>query len=143
EYKLQSICRFVKSVTNTEDFYNMADLSILSSSWEGMPNALLESMACARLAIVAESADNDSIVQDRINGLVIPSNDAQTLADRLFSVYSMDRKFKSALEDRARADILQRYSNSAMVNNYQRLYLAYIKDKYPSMDFDSTQIETL
>jgi len=123
---LDRICRFIESTAEIPDYYNLADVSVLSSDWEGMPNAVLESMACERLPVVAQSADNDGIVQHGINGLLFQSNDEKALADTLVSVITMDKNTKTAIEQRARADILEHYNIDAMVNNYQKLYQYYM-----------------
>ena len=121
-HHLDNICRFIESAAEVPEYYGLADVSVLSSYWEGMPNALLESMACERLAIVADSADNDGIVQTVVNGLSFTTNNAEMLADALVLVKNMDGKMKREIERRARTDIINHYNMDTMVRRYQELY---------------------
>jgi len=115
-------CHFIESVVDISEYYAMADVSVLSSFWEGMPNALLESMACECLAIVADTADNDAIVDNGKNGFLFPVDDHIALAGLLESVMAMPYEHKRRIEQNARLAVLQRYSTSSMVQQYQLMY---------------------
>lgn len=119
---LQTECRFIESVTDIPALYCMADLSILSSGWEGMPNAVLESMACGRLVAVADTADNDSIVNHGHNGFRFPGNDPAALCSILESALTMGRAQIQSIGEQARCDMREQYSMQAMTNRYEQLY---------------------
>jgi len=53
----------------------------LPSRFEGMPNALLEAMAAGLAVVVTDASPGPlEVVEDGVNGLVVPSDDAQALA---------------------------------------------------------------
>ncbi len=122
QYDLSENCRFIESVPNIAAYYGLANVSVLSSHWEGMPNALLESMACERLAIVADSADNDGIVENGSNSIAFAANNAEQLFDALLTARNMGNKTRRRIEQQARQDIINRYNIAAMMRQYQELY---------------------
>ncbi|WP_288070644.1 glycosyltransferase [Adlercreutzia caecimuris] len=80
-----------------------ASLFVLSSSYEGMPNALLEAMALGLPCVTTDFAPCGaaaSIVKDGLDGLVV-SSDPQSLANAMCSLLE-DAKLASALGDNAR-----------------------------------------
>ena len=66
------------------EWYQRASIFVLSSSYEGFPNALLEAMAagCAVIAADCESGPSE-IVRHEIDGWLIPPSNREALTVRL------------------------------------------------------------
>jgi glycosyltransferase involved in cell wall biosynthesis len=63
-----------------------ADLFLLTSRWEGLPRVILEARL-AGLPVVATAADGViDVVQDGVNGYVVPIGDVDRIADRLIEL---------------------------------------------------------
>lgn len=97
--------------------YDVADLFVLSSRYEGFPSALLEAMAhgVACLAVDTPGGQNEIIAHDK-NGWLAPP---EQLADRL-------GRLMHSPEDRRRlggaaTEVLQRFSWQTMVDRYEKL----------------------
>ena len=61
-----------------------AELFVLSSNFEGMPNALIEAMAMGLPCITTDySEGRGTVIVDGVNGFVIPRNQVQALADAI------------------------------------------------------------
>lgn len=61
-----------------------AELFVLSSNYEGMPNALIEAMAMGLPCITTDySEGRGTVIEDRVNGLVVPRNQVQALSDAM------------------------------------------------------------
>lgn len=60
-----------------------AEMFVLSSDFEGLSNALLEAMMMGLPCIATNCAGCDEVIEDGVNGLLIPVGDTQTLADAL------------------------------------------------------------
>jgi len=63
--------------------YRRADLFVTATTWEGMPNTVLEAMACGLPVVGTAAPGMNQLVNDGVNGYLVPLRDAAALADRL------------------------------------------------------------
>jgi len=71
-------------VDNPEAYLSRAGVFVLPSRYEGFPNALLEAMACGVPSIATDCPSGPAeIIQPGVNGLLVPSDDADVLAAEL------------------------------------------------------------
>ncbi len=93
----------------------------LSSELEGAPLSLLEAMSCG-LPVVATSVGGiPEIVQDGINGLLVPFGDIDALADKLYAVLT-DSKLAGDLGRSARQTILKNHTAEKVIPQYEAIY---------------------
>jgi glycosyltransferase involved in cell wall biosynthesis len=59
--------------------YTEANLFVYPSRHEGMPNAVLEAMACGLPVLASQIAGNEELVAHKETGLLVPSEDANAL----------------------------------------------------------------
>ena len=65
-------------------FYREADVFVLPSRHEGMPNALLEAMSCGLPAIVSDASPGPlELVRHEETGLAVPADDTGSLAQAI------------------------------------------------------------
>ena len=72
--------RFAGPVTDMKTFLGQADLFVLPSRSEGFSNALIEGMASGIPVIATDVGGNSEAVQEGLNGLIVPPEDAPALA---------------------------------------------------------------
>ncbi|HOP11171.1 MAG TPA: glycosyltransferase family 4 protein [Oscillospiraceae bacterium] len=77
--------RFPGNVPDIAEKIKNARLFVLSSDWEGLPNALMESMAIGLPVIATDCAGGGAraLIHDGVNGLLIPKGDEQALANAM------------------------------------------------------------
>ncbi len=75
---------FLESILDVEQVYKCADVFVLPSVREGLPNALLEAMASG-LRCVASRLEGvtDSIIQDGVNGRLVEPTNVEELSNVL------------------------------------------------------------
>ena len=97
------------------------DLFALPSLWEGMSNALLESMAMALPAVATAVDGNLEVVENGVTGVLTPPRDAEALAEALAD--PADRPdAASEMGRRARERAERRFSLERTVDAYLDLY---------------------
>lgn len=101
---------FVEHTHAIEQCYHAADIFALPTLREGMPNVVLESMACAVPPIVTNLGGvTDWIVDDGKTGLLVPPNDRAALADAMATLLQHDAR-REAMGHAARASVAERFS---------------------------------
>jgi glycosyltransferase involved in cell wall biosynthesis len=99
-----------------------ADLLVLPSAWEGMPNVVLEAMAAGR-AIVARDVEGvrELLGAPSASPQVTPVDDAQLLSQQVVAILS-DVESRASFEEQNRARAAREYSLESMVRRYESLY---------------------
>jgi glycosyltransferase involved in cell wall biosynthesis len=80
------------------ELFAAADASVLSSSWENFPHSLVEALAVGAPVIATRVGGVPEIVEDGVNGLLVPAGDVGALAGAIRRFFSDD-----ALRARLRA----------------------------------------
>jgi glycosyltransferase involved in cell wall biosynthesis len=65
------------------EHYHRADIFVTATTWEGMPNTVIEAMACGLPVVGTQAPGMDQLVDEGKNGYLVPVKDAAALADRI------------------------------------------------------------
>ena len=106
---------------DTADLYHAADIFVLPSLWEGMPNALLEAVASGLPVVATEVEGCGEIVSGGETGLLVPPADARALAGALERLAS-DEDLAHSLAEAGRARVLETHSMGAFLSRHEALY---------------------
>jgi glycosyltransferase involved in cell wall biosynthesis len=93
----------------------------MPSRWEGLPMALLEAMACGKPCVVTSVGGIPSVIDDGANGLMVPPEQPQAMADALARVMA-DASLQASLGATARECALRRYDVGRALQAYEAMY---------------------
>jgi glycosyltransferase involved in cell wall biosynthesis len=104
---------------DVQDYYRAANLFALPSAREGLPVALLEAMASGLPAVASRlPGATDTIIEDGVNGLLVPPGDAAAL-DPL----------AQRLATRARATICDRFTADGVAQGWLNAYATVLETR--------------
>lgn len=113
---------FIEATREIEKYYRAADLFVLPSSREGLPNALLEAMATGLPCIASRLPGvTDALIDHGVNGLLVPTGDVAALEEALRFLLE-DPARAQELGRRARATVEERCSIIRIAANYFEVY---------------------
>ena len=87
---------------NILDYEAKAKVFVLTSDYEGLSNALMEAMMLGKICVSTDYEGVDDIIDDGINGIVIPRGDSRKLASVLVDILLDDGRRYSKLGINAR-----------------------------------------
>lgn len=83
ELAITKNCLFTGVREDIPDIISIIDVGVLSSHWEGLPLAVLEYMASCKPVISTNVSALSELVQDNINGFLVPPGDYEMLAQKM------------------------------------------------------------
>lgn len=109
----------------TEDpsqYYRAADVFVHPSISEGMPNSILEAMACGLPVVATNVGGVPEIILDKSLGSLVPAGDDRALEDALADLLSDDRRRE--IGQRAAVSVAARFSLDTVVEMIEARYEA-------------------
>jgi glycosyltransferase involved in cell wall biosynthesis len=100
--------------------YQSADIFTFPSKHEGMPNSVLEAMACGLPVLATRIAGNEELVQDGTNGFLVAPGTPDALSAALTKMLAAPVRL-STLGAESRRIVLQSYNWQRAARDYMRL----------------------
>ncbi|MCH5180068.1 MAG: glycosyltransferase [Erysipelotrichales bacterium] len=123
ENKLTDYVSFVGSVKDTENYYSMGDVFVLTSIYEGLPMTILEAMACG-LPIISTNVGGIPDIVDS-NGILIESNDLIGLTNAMVELKENENKRLELGQKSYKKS--KKYDLKLIATQYEDLYVKYAK----------------
>lgn len=120
--RLGPFVRFLGTLADPWPLFAAADIFVLPSLWEGMPNALLEAMAAGLPAVATAVGAVPEMVVDGREALVVPPGDAGALARALAELAAARPARRREMGALARQRVETAYRIEATVAQTERLY---------------------
>jgi glycosyltransferase involved in cell wall biosynthesis len=100
--------------------YQQANLFVFPSRHEGMPNAVLEAMACGLPVIASRIAGNEELVENDRTGVLVKTEDTPSLREALRALLS-DKERCQKMGEQGRQRVESTYSWSGVADKYLEL----------------------
>lgn len=128
EQGLESLVSFRGRVSEADKLaaYQQADIFVITSPAELQSIVTMEAMACAKPIVAVAAGALPNLVQDGVNGYLVPPDDAKLLAQRcreLLSAPALRRRFGKA----SRETIRTHHATSVTFDAYEQTYRQVLK----------------
>lgn len=123
-YDLSEVVEVVVNPNNVDQYYKEADVFLITSKFEGMPNAVMEAMNYSLPIVATDAGDISYLVKDGENGFLSRVGDDRDISDKLralLSSYSLRSKFGKRSHEIIRSD----FSLEKMRKKYESLIERY------------------
>ena len=102
-------------------------LFVLPSRFEGMPNALLETLSCGVPAVVSDVSGSRDLVRDGYGRVVVPG-DSQRLVEALVWFMGLDEGEQASMRERA-AMAMREYDLKEVLLRWERVYAEIVEGR--------------
>lgn len=90
-------------------YYSLIDVFVHPSLRDGMPNAVLEAMACEKAVVATPVGGVLDVIKDRENGSIVPANDADSLSSAIIELLA-DESLRCRLGKSARETVVKNFT---------------------------------
>lgn len=112
---------FFGAVENIYPYYQIADIFVLPSKTEGMPNSLLEAMSCGLACVATSVGAVPEIITNHLDGILITHGDEAALKDNLIRLCGNHAE-RQRLGLAARQTIIRSFSVRQRIREYESLF---------------------
>jgi len=120
-----TITGFISS-TDLPQYYALLDVLVMPSLRDGLPNALLESMACEKAVIATPVGGIADLIRDGENGRLVPVRDSKMLAASIQEVL-VDEALRVRLGKAGRVTVINEFPLQNELDGNLALYQKVLK----------------
>lgn len=106
---------------NVAAYLQASDVFLFPSRQEGMPNVVLEAMACGLPVLVSHATGVDTVVSHGVDGFAYPLDDESAFAHTVQELLA-DAQLRDRIGGAARRTVEARFSLAAIAERYAHLY---------------------
>lgn len=110
----------ISSEEKLNEIYNLADVFVLPSIQDNLPNTVMEAMSCGLPVVAFDCGGVSDMVSHHENGFLAPNKDSNALAEGI--IHFQDEKKRVNAGKRARQKIESFFSDAVLVPKYIELY---------------------
>ncbi len=114
--------RFLGWLDDVRPLLARAQILAHSATWEGMPNVILEAMACRKPVVATDVGGSRELVDNGVTGILVPAGDEEGLARAIVKLI-LDDDLRRHLGESARERVERHFSILSMVDANQALYM--------------------
>jgi len=121
---------YLGKITETDQMvavYNGADMIVVPSLEDNLPNTIMEAMACGTPAVGFATGGIPEMIDHKLNGYIADLKSASSLAEGIEWVLNNNTDDK--LSENARQKVMDNYSENVVTAQYNKLYELMLENK--------------
>jgi glycosyltransferase involved in cell wall biosynthesis len=136
---LQDVVYFTGYRQDVPDILTASDVSIMTSHYEGIPRALMESMALGIPVVATDVPGTRTLIRSDKTGLLVDYGDVPGLSEALIRVLT-DPALAKRLGANGRVLVQTKFNEYTVADRVEEIYKHILKDKYsplPQWELDA------
>jgi glycosyltransferase involved in cell wall biosynthesis len=123
ELNLEGKVFFSGIQTNVKPYYEAMDIFMMSSSFEGLPIALLEAMSMGCATVTTDAGGVKEVLKNNENGIMVAVDDWKKLSNSIVILAESPEKL-AYFQAEARKRVVANFSIGTMVVGLEKLYFS-------------------
>ena len=119
---IEECVEFTGHVEDMSLIWPKVDIYVLCSRHEGLSIALLEALSHGILVVATAVGGNTEVVQHGVNGLLIPVNSPEAIAEGCLNILQASAEQREAMQRAAIQTVEEKYSLRNCAERYFQLY---------------------
>lgn len=132
---------FAGMIPDVRSILSGADMFVLPSRHEGLPNALLEAMASSLPCVATRVSGSEDVIVDGASGLLVPPEDPSALVSALTALLS-DQTRARTIGEAGRQRIRQAFSMQQAAERLEELYVTVTCKQHARRQLSSAESAT-
>lgn len=126
--RMENTIEFTGFVEDLNAQMQELDVFVLPSLTEGFPLSVMEAMACGLPVVATPVGGIPEMIEQEVNGLLVPPCNVEELAGAIIQILSDPRKARR-MGKRGRQKVFEQYSPQQYMNQFDALYQNLLADK--------------
>ncbi|WP_299987977.1 glycosyltransferase [uncultured Pontibacter sp.] len=120
----QKRLHFTGLQTDVKPYFNITDIYLMTSDFEGLPIALLEAMSMGCIPVTTGVGGIPEVIEHHVSGMISKAGDVESL-EKDVTLLIENEPMRIAMAAEARKRIEQHFSMEKMVQKLEGIYLQY------------------
>lgn len=104
-----------------EDYLSIADIFVMPSRKEGMPNALLEAMSSGLAVVASNIGGITDLIENNVTGILFKPEDTEELSTKIIQLIQ-NKNLRVSLGKNAREEIQKKFTFHQVAEKYTQIY---------------------
>ena len=118
---LQEVVHFLGKRSDVPRLLKAADAFVLSSAWEGLPNAVMEALASGLPVVATDVGGIRSLVEPGRSGWIVPPRDTGALATRMLAMMAIGAPERQRMGEAGRERMTLHFDQGRIADQWERL----------------------
>lgn len=113
------------------DLLHAADAYVMSSAWEGMPNAVMEAHAASRAVVATRVGGIPELVEDEVSGFLVPPRDPPALSAAMLRMMKMAEEERASMGAAGRSLVEENFDVEKVMRTWEEHLTSLISRRPP------------